>query len=149
MSFENPTDQPSDNRSTEILGKQYEVVDINILNPDLIEQNDRAFITTKSGNRYMVRRSKSRGGALTVYNEREGFSVGLPLHNQNETITRITEPMKLWVVTDEEKQLGKEIKSTEITAIEIRKGVDDILNSTPDELKAKNLSDRLKKPNNG
>src|SRR3989338_1327504 len=143
MGFENQNKQPQ-NRTMDVLGQKYEVVDISILNPNLIDQGDRVLISTKSGNRYMVRRSRSHGGALMIYNERENFSNGYLLHDQNKTIAKITEPMKLLMITDETKQLGREIESTEITAIEIRKGVDDILNSTPDELKTKSLADRLK-----
>jgi hypothetical protein len=141
MSFE----QPSQNRTTEILGKKYEVVDVSVLDPNLIEQGDRVFISTESGNRYMVRRPRSHNESLMIYNEKEsGFAQGDLIYNQNQTIAKITEPMKLVIVTDEVKKLGIEINSTNVTAIEIRKGVDDILNSTPDELKTKSLTDILK-----
>jgi hypothetical protein len=52
--------------------------------------------------------------------------------------------MVIWVVTDSEKQLGRKIESTEVAAIEIRKNVDDVLNSTPDGLKSGSLAGKLK-----
>jgi hypothetical protein len=69
-------------RTIKVLDKEHGVVDVTILNPDLIEQGDRVIISTKTGNRYMVRRSRSHGGALMISSEKEsGFEKFYTIHN--------------------------------------------------------------------
>ncbi|MCC7160721.1 hypothetical protein IT399_03315 [Candidatus Nomurabacteria bacterium] len=146
MNLEGPNKNLSSNRTIEFLGKEYKVIDVPLLTPDLIEQGDRVFFSTESGNRYMIRRSRSHNGDLKIYNEKQdGFSTGELIHDQRakKVLAEVGKPMELWIVTDEVKNLGVKINSTNVKSIEIRKAIDDIANLTPDELKGKNLSDML------
>lgn len=147
MGFETYTNNvPQDtSKMVEVLGSTYEYVTTQSLSPDQIASDDRVFISTQSGNRYMVRRSKSRNGALMIYNKKEGFKIGYPIHDQHAHIADVSKGLNIWIVTDEAQKLGKQIMSTDVTYIEIRKGVDTILNSTPDSEKTTSFADMLKK----
>ncbi len=105
--------------------REFKVEKPDQLNPDNINPEDRVFITTKSGNRYMIRRSKSRGGTLMVYNEKaDGFKVGYPIALDKGSTVEIGQDFNFIAVNDEKKGLGQKYHATEIMEIEIRRGLD-------------------------
>ena len=86
---------PKQKRTIDFSGRTFEVDDVNILNQLDIQRGDRVLITTNSGNRYMIRRSESRDGALMISNEKESnFNVFYPLYNQGEAIAEIGKIME-------------------------------------------------------
>jgi hypothetical protein len=109
----------------ERLGR-FEIEEVRVLKPSDIGNIDRAFIQTESGNRYMIRHSESRGGSLVIYNERESAfkSAGAhPFLIRQNTIAEVGLPLNILV--EDEKEVSKtEWRSTPITRIEIRRGVE-------------------------
>jgi hypothetical protein len=106
----------------------FETIKPTTLNPDDVEEGDQVIVTTASGNRYKFRRSKSGGGRIKVYNERMGhFESGTGYFfrlNENNIATKGSK-MLLGI------EQGDEIKgwdTSEVTEIEIRKGIDDAIN---------------------
>jgi hypothetical protein len=109
----------------EPLGK-FETEEVRELRPADVGNMDRAFIYTKSGNRYMIRHSESRGGNLVIYNERDSAfaSAGAhPFFIRGNMIAEVGFPLS--VLAEVEKGSSRnEWKSTQITRIEIRRGVE-------------------------
>jgi hypothetical protein len=109
------------------LGK-FEVKNLDKIASKDIEDADRAFIFTVSGNRYMLRHSKTRNGSLVIYNEREGNGFrnenGRPFLIEGDSIAKVGEPMRYFEITDEINKMGNWANSTAIVRIEIRKGFD-------------------------
>ena len=136
-------EKPDIKKHYEFQGKQFEVDEPAELTADDIQIGDRVFVTTESGNRYMLRRSKSRNGALMVYNQRDQFSSGHPLHVQAKTLATIGMPFDHFFITDTEKNLGTKQSTTPVTRIEIRRGFDDVAESAQGAEGA-NLADMLK-----
>lgn len=97
---------------------------------------DRAFIVTISGNRYMLRRSKSNGDRLMVYNEREGgFSpesgrlLGLPKGQQ--VIAEKGKIFEAYAIDDPQKMTGGKFSSTPVAEIRLFRGLDTYAESKP------------------
>ncbi len=106
---------------------RFEVLEPSVLRAIDIGNADRAFIHTLSGNRYMIRHSKTRGGALIIYNERDGGfgpENGHPFRVASEEIGVVGQPLKYWKISDESgpQPRGVMYNSTVINRIEIRKG---------------------------
>ena len=111
--------------------KEFVVDRPQILNSDDIENGDRVFVRTQSGNRYMLRHSKSRGGSLMIYNEKaDGFKAGYPLHQKGNSIAEVGNEFDFIIVTDEEKNIGTKRHATEVVEIEIRRGFDEFIQNT-------------------
>jgi hypothetical protein len=118
---------PSSDKSHESPHDSFEVVELPSLSPADVGNDDRAFIYTESGNRYMVRHSKSRGGALVIYNEREGgfFAENAhPFRARSNTLASVGQSFEYFAITDEASQEGNMATSTKITRIEVRRGLD-------------------------
>jgi hypothetical protein len=134
-----PRNTPQSNKETydSPLGK-FEVEVVPELRSEDIGNDDRAFIETESGNRYMVRHSKSRGESLVIYNEREGgfdASGAHPFMLRNEAgvrgpIARIGQPLNVFAITEEKTGKGNEWKSTNVNRIEIRRGIEAAIRET-------------------
>ncbi len=123
-----------------------EVVELQFLSPADIDTDDRAFIHTESGNRYMVRHSKGRGGELVIYNEREGkFSPesGHPFLIRSKTFASVGQPLEYFSVLDETTRRGSEVTTTKVTRIEVRKGLDKIAESEGRRM-GRGIADMLK-----
>jgi hypothetical protein len=120
--FENFEQPPKKYYESE-LGK-FEVDEPSVLTEGDINAGDRAIITTRSGNRYMVRRSESRGGAIMIYNERTGFSDGYPIVPEGKDIATVGENLNVFLALDEKNKKGTRWQSTEVQKIEIRRGLD-------------------------
>jgi hypothetical protein len=104
-----------------------------VLLPDKISKSDigdddRVFIVTQSGNRYMFRHSQSRGGELVMYNERKGGFESENAHPfmipdiQKDVIATKGSPFIYFDFTDEEQGTGEWVQSSTVTKIELRKG---------------------------
>ena len=110
-------------------GKEFKVDEPSVLNPDDIEDGDRVFVKTES-NRYMIRHSKSAGGTLKIYNEKaDGFKFGYPLYHKGQPIAEIDKKFDFAVITDTEKNLGREYHATTVVGIEIKRGLDEYVES--------------------
>lgn len=113
------------------LGK-FEVDVVPEIRSEDIGADDRAFILTQSGNRYMIRHSKGRSEALVIYDERkEGFDANAahPFmvrkeNGQKGPIARVGIPLNVFAITDEKTEKGTEWNSTPVTRIEIRRGIE-------------------------
>lgn len=106
-------------------GQQFEVERPSSLSVADINPGDRVLITTESGNRYMLRRSKSAGGAIKIYNEKaDGFKLGYQLESQGN-IANVGNKFNFMVRLSQDK--GREYGATSVTAIEIRRGIDDAI----------------------
>ncbi len=143
MGIELQPQQPK--RTVEFNGEHFEIDEPGVLNASDIQRGDRVLVTTESGNRYMLRRSESRNGALMISNERQSnFNTFYPLHNPSETLAEVGKSMEFTAVTDEEKYLGSKMNSSTITHIEIRRGLDKAINNAPEGAGAKSIADMLK-----
>jgi hypothetical protein len=104
---------------------RFEVVERPALRGADVGLDDRAFLHTESGNRYMVRHSKSRGESLVIYNEREGGFKTEGAHTffvrGQSPIAEIGKPINVLVET---AGPNMEWRSTPVTRIEIRRGVE-------------------------
>lgn len=97
-----------------------------------VGMHDRVFIITESGSRYMIRRSKSRGGGLMIYKEESaGFQTGYPLRPSKENqskgqdfVAQVGESFNFAFVTNEKDNVGRQMKSTNVKEIELRKNAD-------------------------
>jgi hypothetical protein len=111
----------------------FEVDEFTALQPGDIGPGDRAFVHTKSGNRYMLRHSKSRGGELVIYNEREGFDAEharpFRIRQGSNAIATVGAPLNYFAIMNEKEQTGGEVASTEVTRIEVRRGLDEAANA--------------------
>jgi len=95
--------------SCEFQGKQFKVERPQSLSAGDIQPGDRVIITTGSGNRYMLRQSKSAGG-IKLYNEKaDGFKVGYPLHDSGQ-IAKVGEELAATIITAPGK--GRKVQST-------------------------------------
>jgi hypothetical protein len=102
----------------------FETIKPAVLNPDDVEEGDRVIVTTASGNRYMFRKSKSAGGRIKVSNEKMGHfesGTGFLFRLKENNIATKVEAMLIGI---EEGDKIKGWNTTEVTEIEIRKGVD-------------------------
>lgn len=106
----------------------FETDEVRQLQASDIGTDDRAFVSTMSGNRYMLRHSQSRGEALVIYSERDGFDEAharpFRVRQGTDAIATVGAPLNYFAITDEEKQTGNEVTSTEVTRIEIRRGIE-------------------------
>ena len=103
-------------------GQEFPVERPRILTVSDIRPGDRVFISTESGNRYMLRRSKSAGGAIKIYNERTGgFKHGDELSATGE-IAKVGAGFNF--ITQISPGKETEYNATMVTAIEIRRGFD-------------------------
>jgi len=130
MPFEMPLDISSqtDKKFTKFEGKQFEVENPGTLSEGDINSGDRVFISTESGNRYMLRRSKSAGGQIKIYNEKaDNFKLGYILAAQGE-IAKVGDPFEFIVRISKDK--GQKHNSTKVVGIEIRRGVDDVIENS-------------------
>ena len=108
--------------------KEFQVDKPEILNFSDIEDGDRVFIKTQSGNRYMIRHSKSRSGALMVYNEKtSGFKIGKPLYIKENIIAEVGKDFDFITIDEKNKNMGNKSHATEVVEIEIRRGFDDFI----------------------
>lgn len=103
------------------------------LTPKDIKSEDRAFISTESGNRYMIRRSKSAGDKMKVYNERNHFNDGYEIVPRDNPEV-IAETGKRFLFTmlgfDKETKSGRQgFNATKVTEIELRKGIEKLIAS--------------------
>lgn len=149
MTFEkpgfSPDAPPSSRKQVEYKGRFYEVLDLQVVSAQQIQPGDRAFITTKSGNRYLLRRSRSHGDRLFAYRESDGNSAGGELDDKMLTgpLASIGQSLRLGI-----KEPNAIWESTPVASIEIRKGIDtaieesQVVNETLDSLGA-SLIDRV------
>lgn len=125
-----PEEKPK--RTYEYRGQQFEVEDVNVLYGKDIQPGDRVLISTESGNRYMIRFSKS-ADALKIYNEREsGFKTGEILYDNGGPIAEIDKGLNFIVRISNDR--GQKYRATKVTAIEIRRGIDKAIEEAPDEI---------------
>jgi len=113
---------------------RFETVEIDAIDPKDIQRGDRAFIVTESGNRYMLRRSKSNNDALMVYNEREGaFSPEsgriLGVQKGKPHLAQKGRPFNAFSIDDIETMTGQEFRSTPVTQIIVIRGADTAVHS--------------------
>ncbi len=141
MSFEIPAENISSQNGkkyNEFGGKQFEIENPSSISVADIKPGDRAFISTKSGNRYMLRRSKSAGGEIKIYNEKaDNFKMGYVLASQGE-IAKAGDPFDFIVRISKDK--GQKHNSTEVVGIEIRRGIDDAIENSSSERKTGGLN---------
>jgi hypothetical protein len=125
-----PKQGPVARKEPSVLHESGDAIEINTLTSSDIRSEDRAFIYTESGNRYMLRHSKSRGGALTIYNEREGgFSAEsghlFMIRKGNIAIAEVGKSLNYFAMSNEHKDnTGEEVLSTRVTRIELRRGLE-------------------------
>lgn len=148
MGIENKGYTPPEalSRKMEFQGKSYEIKDVNTLHAQDIGKNDRVFITTQSGNRYMIRWSKSKGVPM-IYSEREQFKNGKELANNyadGKAVAEIGIPMEYITVTNKEQRVGTKQRSSQVTAIEIRKDIDDAIEHAASETNFSTIATSLK-----
>ena len=77
----------------EVDGKHFEVRRPEILNISDIVPGDRIFVSTRTGNRYMIRWSQS-ANAPKIYSERENFDIGYVMANTYHNNPMVTEKGK-------------------------------------------------------
>lgn len=127
----NPQVLPPENKTMELGGHKFRIDEPKILLTADIERGDRVIVTTASGNRYMLRRSERRNGALMISNERESkFENFYPVYDPGQAFAEIGKPMEFMAVIDEEKMIGQSQTSQSVTAIEIRRGLDKAIHSS-------------------
>lgn len=107
----------------------FELVEARSLAASDIRADDRAFIHTSSGNRYMLRHSRSRNGQLVIYNEREGgFSAESArpflVKRGAPAIAEVGRPLQYFAITDEQTGAGIAATSTTVNRIEIRRNLE-------------------------
>ena len=118
--------QRSEERGTyEVAGRTYESIRVSILKKTDIGQNDRIYVKTESGNRYMIRWSKTIN-APKIYSERTDFKDGYPLVDQYPGDTPIAEVGKpflfmMMVKGPDDGNLGQKMETAKVMDIEIRK----------------------------
>ena len=127
-------------RTLEYGGKSYEVFDLDRINESHIEPGDRALITTASGNRYMLRRSRSNDNRLFAYRERDGFSNGGVMNAETLKSDIATIGMGLRLGVENPTRIWE---STPVTAIELRKGIDSAIEDKNDAPQAGSLAAAL------
>lgn len=116
------------------MGQKFEVERPGVLTVDDIRNGDRAFVMTESGNRYMLRRSKSANGAIKIYNEKKDkFQQGYELYNQGE-IARVGEGFNFVMSLSQTE--GQKYSATRVVGIEIRRGIDDAIENSGEERKS-------------
>ncbi|GEM_PF-7029554 len=108
--------------------KEYPVEYPTSLCIDNIVSNDRVIITTQSGSRYMLRRSRSSGGVVKVYREEGGSfrELGVPIHT---SFTLESGKPAIFIIRVSEER-GRQTTTTNITKIRVIKGIDSDLNTT-------------------
>ena len=142
----NPSEQ--EKRYIEFRGEKFEIEDVDILSAQDIQKGDRVFISTKSGNRYMIRMSAVHEGMLKIYNEKEGdgFKTGYELHYDQGPIAEVGKGFSFVMRISEDK--GQKYDATEVTGIEIRRGLDAAIQKASQEVSggdiARALIDSLK-----
>jgi len=109
--------------------RQVELVNLESLSGSDIREEDRAFIYTESGNRYMLRHSRARAGQLVIYDEREGgFSADnarqFLIKRGSSAIAELGRPLQYFAITDERTGTGAPVSSTIVTRIEIRRNLE-------------------------
>lgn len=139
---EMPTFAPQGKKETkEFNGQQFEVERPSSLSVTDVRPGDRVLITTDSGNRYMLRRSKSAGGAIKIYNEKaDGFKQGYELHSQEE-IAKVGKSFDCIVRISQDK--GQKYHATSVTGIEISRGIDKAIENDAKENKGIGLGKML------
>ncbi len=138
-------------RTMDFGDREFEVLDVNILRPSDIVAGDRTMITTGSGNRYMIRWSKS-GGGPKIYNERTEFKEGFPLYNKytdGSPIAEVGKPFEFYIITDTAANIGQKMEATPVSAIEIRKGIDDAIESGHQKISFGGIAQALIDETNG
>ena len=141
--------QPS-NESMEFKGEHFEVDKVSTLEISNIQRGDRVFVITESGNRYMLRRSESRNGALMISNEHESnFNTFYPLYQPREVFAEVGRVMEFMAVTDELKSLGNTFTSSKVVGIEIRRGLDKAANRSSEVISGHGIADMLIKQAKG
>jgi len=127
---------PKRQKYFESVAGKFETVEPERIAASDILVGDRAFIVTVSGNRYMLRRSKSNGDRLMVYNERTGgFApdsgrlLGLPKGRQ--WIAEKGQPFNAYQIEDPDRMTGSYFTSTAVVDIRIFRGLDVAANSKP------------------
>ena len=108
---------------------KFEIVEIEAITGKNVETGDRAFIYTESGNRYMLRRSKSNNDSLMVYNEREGKFAPesgrvLGVQKESQYLAEVGQPFHAFAIGSVEAMTGQEFKSTLVKRIQIIRGID-------------------------
>lgn len=147
--YDTSSKQEKSKEYLEVGGEKFEVIRPEILNISDIVAGDRTLISTKSGNRYMIRWSKSLN-APKIYNKREGINKEYVMSNTYLTNTTVAEkgkPFSFTTVLNE--KMTQEHQATEVTDIEIRKGLDKAIQSGTVQPKGKGLLDMLKEHVNG
>lgn len=125
-----PQNQKTSTYENSRLGK-FESVDLESLTMSDVTPADRAFIYTSSGNRYMIRHSRSQGAPM-IYNEKEGgFGPGsgrrFGVRLDKKEIAKVGERLEYMQYSGENKQEGI-VTSTTIERIEVRKGLEEAIN---------------------
>ncbi len=135
----------SSKEAMEFNGEHFEIDKVATLEVSNIQRGDRVLVVTESGNRYMLRRSESRNGALMISNEREShFNTFYPLYQPREVFAEVGKVMEFMAVTNEQKSLGSTFTSSKIIDIEIRRGLDKATNNTPQTISVKGIADMLR-----
>lgn len=135
-----PAETPK--RSMEYRGQQFEIEDVSVLSGKDMQLGDRVFISTESGNRYMIRVSKSLGG-LKIYNEKaDGFKVGNVLYDSGESLAEVGKPFDFTFYISNDK--GQKYQATTVTAIEIRRGLDKAIEDSETETSGHGMAQMLK-----
>ena len=98
------------------------------LAPGNVADDDIAMVYTRSGNTYLICRSKIRRGTMVITNTKvRGVDLesGHPfmLQRGSTTIAKVGEPLTVFAITDEAKTLGELTQSTPVIKIVILRGV--------------------------
>ena len=94
-----------------------------------LKVDDRAMVSTESGNRFLVRISQSKG-MLMIHSERADFKDEAPLYvkGPTELLAEIGKPFAfvrvVGVIVPGKQVMGEPYTSTPVTGIEIRRGIE-------------------------
>lgn len=129
------------NGSYEHEGRNFETLEGVAIAAKDIQTGDRAFIYTESGNRYMLRRSRSNDNKILVYDEREGeFNAEsgrlLGLHTGRPHIAEIGKPFNAFALATTAAETSNEFTSKPVTRIVIIRGADTAAHSKTHKLSA-------------
>lgn len=136
--------------------KDIKIEHVTLLRGSDINRDDRVLITTKSGNRYMIRFSESKPGKLKIHNEKNGFKDGQFLADKeakplslDTVIAEVGKSISYNTYNDTDKTFHPGGASSPVTEIEIRRGLEKMIREGGPEVTMGGLAQMLIKTVNG